>query len=47
MGPKPKTRHASGTKMSDLLGPGKEFSLSDWRKNGTRETDTERKSPRT
>ena len=29
MGPKPKTRHASGTKMSDLLGPGKEFTLSE------------------
>ena len=29
MGPNPKTRHASGTKMSDLLGPGKEFTLSE------------------
>ena len=29
MGPKPKTRHASGSKMSDLLGPGKEFTLSE------------------
>ena len=29
MGHKPKTRHLSGTKMSDLLGPGKEFTLSE------------------
>ena len=29
MSPKPKTSLASGTKMSDLLGPGKEFTLTE------------------